>query len=489
MKPVVVWFRQDLRMTDQRALAAAVETGQPVIPLYILDDVSPSHWRMGGASRWWLDKSLARLGHNLAECGSRLILRRGAAADVLDQFVTETSASAVFTQAAFEPWASALETDVHTRLLGRGVELKRKTGALLMRPDAMRTKTGGPFKVYTPFWRALRSGAPPTSPLPAPTSIKAPAHWPASENRHAWKLHPAKPDWSKGFDDHWSPGEQGARARLDTFLESALRDYGANRNRPDCPGTSKLSPHLHFGEISPAACWHAAEAEGQRLAAEGRNADNGLETFLKELVWREFSAHLLVHWPTLPELPFKPEYANFPWADDAAGLRAWQRGLTGYPIVDAGMRELWHTGWMHNRVRMIVASFLVKDLLIPWQHGEAWFWDTLVDADLASNAASWQWVAGCGADAAPYFRIFNPSRQGATFDPDGAYVRRWVPELAKLPNQHLFEPWNAPSLVLSASDVTLGVSYPLPVVDHAIARKRALDALNEVTKRRQESAS
>ncbi|MEQ1694638.1 MAG: FAD-binding domain-containing protein, partial [Hyphomicrobiaceae bacterium] len=243
---------------------------------------------------------------------------------------------------------------------------------------------------------------------------------------------------------------------------------------------SKLSPHLHFGEISPATCWHAAVATAHRISATGGTADRGRDTFQRELVWREFATHLLVHWPTLPEQPFKPEYASFPYRDDVGSLLAWQRGQTGYPIVDAGMRELWHTGWMHNRVRMIAASFLIKDLLIPWQAGAAWFWDTLVDADLASNAASWQWVAGCGADAAPYFRIFNPTLQGAKFDPDGTYVRRWVPELAKLPAGHIHEPWSAPPFVLAASGVALGNTYPHPIVDHATARDRALSALKQL---------
>ena len=299
-------------------------------------------------------------------------------------------------------------------------------------------------------------------------------------------MHPRNPDWSAGFDE-WTPGEAGARAKLEAFLETGLHSYDTDRNRPDRSGTSRLSPHLHFGEISPATCWYAALAAGERHAMAGRPADKGLETFLKEIVWREFSAHLLVHWPGLPEQPFKSAYAAFPWADDAAGLRAWQKGRTGYPIVDAGMRELWHTGWMHNRVRMIVASFLIKDLLIPWQTGEAWFWDTLVDADLASNAASWQWVAGCGADAAPYFRIFNPVTQGETFDPEGVYVRRWVPELAKLPSEHIHEPWNASPLVLASAGVTLGKTYPHPIVDHKMARDRALAALKSLTGAKQEN--
>lgn len=476
MNPVILWFRQDLRLTDQRALTAAIATGQPVIPIYIRDDSSPGPWAMGGASRWWLHHSLMALTKNLEELGSRLILRSGPTIEMMEALAAETSATAIFTLAAHEPWASTLEAELHTALSARHVVFKRLSGALLKRPDALTTKTGQPFKVYTPFWRALLASEPPAEPSPRPTTLKIMKAWPKSEALDTWQLRPTKPDWSAGFSD-WQPGEAGAHRRLSTFLKSALVDYDAARNRPDQVGTSQLSPHLHFGELSPATCWYAAKTAADQFRANGSNPDKGLETFHKELAWREFAAHLLVHWPTLPERPFKPEYATFPWVDDANGLSAWQRGQTGYPIVDAGMRQLWHTGWMHNRVRMITASFLIKDLLIPWQKGEAWFWDCLVDADLASNAASWQWVAGCGADAAPYFRIFNPGRQGAAYDPDGAYVKRWVPELAKVPAAHIHEPWTAPPLVLAAAGVTLGETYPNPIVDHAFARDRALKAL------------
>jgi len=471
MKPVVVWFRQDLRLSDQRALAAAVATGAPVIPLYILDDISPQSWRMGGASRWWLDKSLSALGKSLEELGGRLILRSGEAVSVLTSIAHETSTAGVYTQAAYEPWASAVETRAHAALGLHGVALKRYPGAVLKRTESLRTKAGEPYKVYSPFWRALVASGPPAEPLPAPAKLSAPATWPKSEALSSWGLHPTKPDWSRGMAEVWTPGEAGAHQRLDTFLQSGIGDYHDDRNRPDRPGTSRLSPHLHFGEISPAQCWHAAVMRGD----DGGGL--GLETFLKELAWRDFAVHLLVHWPSLPEAPFKPAFARFPWASDAAALKAWQLGRTGYPIVDAGMRELWHTGYMHNRVRMIVASFLIKDLLIPWQSGQAWFWDTLLDADLASNAASWQWVAGCGADAAPYFRIFNPVTQGAKFDPEGSYVRRWVPELSKLPAATIHAPWQASALELKVAGVTLGVTYPHPIVDHAAARERALAAL------------
>ncbi len=308
--------------------------------------------------------------------------------------------------------------------------------------------------------------------------MPSPSAWPGSEPLDDWSLLPSKPDWAGGLRERWHPGEAGAKDRLTSFLDEAMADYSDQRNRPDKPGTSRLSPHLHFGEISPQQCWHAVE---DRLAGDEHGARGG-RSFLRELVWRDFSYHLLFHWPALPSKAFRPEFENFPWNSDNEALKAWQQGKTGYPIVDAGMRELWETGWMHNRVRMITASFLIKHLLLPWQDGEAWFWDTLVDADLANNAASWQWVAGSGADAAPYFRIFNPILQGKKFDPEGDYVRRYVPELAKLGVDHLHTPWEAPDHVLKAAGIVLGETYPCPIVQHADARKRALDAYQAIKK-------
>ena len=475
-RPVIVWFRNDLRLTDHRALSAAVATGASVIAVFVLDDQSPGAWKIGGASRWWLDKSLASLAQALEKRGNRLILRRGAAALEIPHLVAETKASAVYCSRAYEPWAAGQERDLKQALDAADVALKRYGGTLLKEPEDVRTQAGEPFKVYTPFWRALSASYAAQKTLPAPELIKAPAKFPKSDSRESLELHPQRPDWSKGFDNNWTPGEIGARERLEQFLSTAVKNYAEDRNRPDLPGTSRLSPHLHFGEITPAMCWQAAASAGHKKPG----ADKGIETFLKELVWREFSYTLLVQRPDLPEAPFRPEFAMFPWRRDAKLLEAWQRGQTGYPIVDAGMRELWQTGTMHNRVRMIAASFLIKDLLIPWQQGEAWFWDTLVDADLASNAASWQWVAGSGADAAPYFRIFNPITQGIKFDPNGDYVRRFVPELAKLPAALIHAPWEAPEEILHSAKIVLGKTYPLPVVDHAAARLRALAAYADV---------
>jgi deoxyribodipyrimidine photo-lyase len=474
--PIIVWFRRDLRLSDHPALSAAASNGTAVVPCFILDEAAAGAWRAGGASRWWLHGSLEALGRAIADKGCRLVLRRGDTAKELIALATTTGAKAVYASRAFEPWASRLEHDVRRALSQEGIEFKR-FGTLLHDPDQLKTQAGTPFKVYTPFWRAVSQRVTVGRVLPAPAKITSPAKVPKSEQLTSWGLLPSKPDWATGLREAWTPGEQGAQDRLTRFLDEALADYKDMRNRPDHIGTSRLSPHLAFGEISPRQCWSAAEAAS---AHQGRTSDVGREAFLKELAWREFSAHLLHHFPTLPDEPFREEFAAFPWKCDAAGLRAWQKGLTGYPIVDAGMRELWATGWMHNRVRMIVASFLIKDLLVPWQEGEAWFWDTLVDADLANNSASWQWVAGSGADAAPYFRIFNPVTQGKTFDPDGAYVRRWVPEIAALGDDAIHAPWEASADVLKAAGVRLGTTYPAPIVDHGEARRAALAALGRV---------
>ncbi len=470
---VIHWFRQDLRLEDNPALTAAVASGASVIPLYILDDETPGQWRPGGAGRWWLHHSLAALDAGLRERGSRLVLRRGVAAGVLPQLVAETGASAVTFTRAYEPCNAALESGIERALDKDGITVRRFGGNLLFEPEAILTGSGGPFKVFTPFYKACLAGPPPKAPVPAPETIPAPGTFPPGDCLEDWDLLPTRPDWAGGLRESWVPGEVGAAGRLDRFLDEAVVRYGTDRDRPDRMGTSRLSPHLHFGEIGPRTVWHRvslfADADGA--------AASGAQAFLRELVWREFSHHLLHHWPEFPEAPFRADFARFPWREDPEGLRAWQRGRTGYPIVDAGMRELWETGWMHNRVRMIAASFLVKDLLVPWQDGEAWFWDTLVDADLANNAAGWQWVAGCGADAAPYFRIFNPVLQGEKFDPDGRYVKRWVPELAGLSAKFMHRPWEAPPEVLEAASVVLGGTYPAPIVDHGMARRRALDAL------------
>ena len=470
------WFRHDLRLADHPALSAAVARDAAIVPVYVLDDDGDGDWALGGASRWWLHHALAALGQGLEACGSRLVLRRGATVAALLKLAEETGAATISFTRGYDPASRRLEATLQTECKRAGLDLKRYSGALLFEPEAIRTKTGDPFRVFTPFWKACQDAPPPRPSLPAPERLGRHARGPASDSLASWSLLPLKPDWAGGMRATWVPGEAGAVERLSDFLDEAVANYASDRDLPGKPGTSRLSPYLHFGNISPRQCWHSA-----RLAAGMNPAKStGAATFLREIGWREFSAHLLYHYPHLADTPFRPDFAVFPWSDDKAAnsrnLKAWQRGRTGYPIVDAGMRELWQTGWMHNRVRMIVASLLCKHMLIPWQDGARWFWDTLVDADVASNQASWQWVAGSGADAAPYFRIFNPVLQGAKFDPAGDYVRRYVPELAKLPPAHIHRPWEAPPAVLAAAGVTLGKNYPRPIVDHAEGRARALAA-------------
>ncbi len=469
--PVILWFQQDLRLQDHAALAAAAASGRPIIPLYIYDDESPGPWTPGGAARWWLHHSLAALRATLNERGSDLVLRRGAAARVLPQVLAETGSAAVFVTRRYEPDAAAQEGRLAKALRENGIDFRRFPGGLLFEPESIATKDGTPFKVFTPFYKACLAKLPEQVPIDVPESIAACSPLPHSMALEELGLLPRAPDWAAGLRATWTAGEKGGQARLDDFLDGAMAGYRSSRDRPDMPGTSRISPHLHFGELSPRQVWHRA-----RFAMEMTGAEDGCTAFLRELLWREFSYHLLHHWPSLPDRPFRSTFARFPWHDDPAALKAWQRGETGYPIVDAGMRQLWHSGWMHNRVRMVVASFLVKHLLVPWQAGATWFWDTLVDADLANNSASWQWVTGCGADAAPYFRIFNPMIQGEKFDPDGTYVRQWLPELAALPTKVIHQPWTAPPLVLAEAGVVLGKDYPAPIVDHSAARKRALEA-------------
>lgn len=392
---------------------------------------------------------------------------------MLDAVIAETGAAGVTWNRRYEPWAVARDRGIKAALKDRGIDVRSFPGNLAFEPWTVATKDGGPYRVFSPFLKACLAADPPSAPEPAPQRIRQPGAWPASDDLADWDLTPSKPDWAGGLRESWTPGEAGARDRFAAFLDDALTDYAKGRNYPSREATSRLSPHLHFGEISVRQIWRAldhAEAEGARSVGK----------FRAEVVWREFSHHLLWHWPDLPERNWRSAFDGFPWADDAEALEAWQRGRTGYPLVDAGMRELWATGYMHNRVRMVAASFLIKDLLIHWREGERWFWDTLVDADLANNAAGWQWVAGSGADAAPYFRIFNPVKQSEDYDPGGDYVRRWVPEIAALPDRHLHAPWQAPAEVLEAAGVQLGETYPRPVVDRGEARRRALAAFERI---------
>lgn len=470
--PIIVWFRQDLRLADNPALAAAVAEGAPVIPLYILDDKSAGDWRMGGASRWWLHHSLAALDGELRKHGSRLTLRRGEAHKELQCIVGETGARAVLWNRLYEPWTMGRDKGIKSALTKAGLRAESFNAGLLFEPWTIATKGKEPYRVFTPFWRACLAAAEPPAPTRAPREIAGPPRGLRSDDRASWDLTPRKPDWAAQFAKHWTPGEAGARTQINGFVRDGIADYGRARDIPAEDGSSRLSPHLHFGEIGPRQIWHRV----QSAVAAGDVPGRAGEGFLREIGWREFSHHLLYHFPHMPERALHAGYDDFPWRRDPKGLRAWQRGLTGYPIVDAGMRQLWQTGCMHNRVRMVVGSFLVKHLLLPWRAGEDWFWDTLVDADLANNAQNWQWVAGCGADAAPYFRVFNPVLQGEKFDPDGTYVRRWVPELARLPARVIHKPWTASAEVLAEAKVELGKTYPAPIVDHKAGRERALAA-------------
>ncbi len=453
--PVILLLRRELRLADNPALLAAVASGAPVLPVFVLDDASPGAWQAGGASRWWLHHSLTSLATDLAACGATLVLRRGPIDVEIPRLVAEIGADAVHAGMPTEPWAR--ET-YHRLRAALTVKLTVHETSLLFHPDRIKTQAGTAYGVFTPFSRACLAQFPLAPPLRAPARI-AGQNGVRSDALDDWNLCPTAPDWSAGLQAAWSPGEAGAIARLTDFLADGVAGYAAQRDVPAVDGTSRLSPHLAWGEISPRQILHAVGDHPARAK------------FVSEVLWREFAANLLWQHQDLPATPLRREFTAMNWRDDRAGLRAWQRGQTGIPLVDAGMRQLWQTGWMHNRVRMVAASFLIKHLLIPWQVGEAWFWDTLVDADLAQNAASWQWVAGCGADAAPYFRIFNPALQGARFDPDGAYVRRFVPELADMADRFVHTPWLAPNPPRN---------YPAPIIDLAAGRDRALAAFADL---------
>jgi len=463
----IVWFRNDLRLADNPALWHAAARG-PVLPVFIWDDTDPRP--PGGASRWWLHHSLQAL---RARLGSLIILR-GDPLALLTDLATKTAADAVFWNRCYEPHAIARDKAIKTALKTTGHDVRSFNGALLHEPWDIATGSGGPYKVFSAYWRAARGHS--VAPLLGIPDVRlAPLSGTGLELSDL-DLLPRPIDWAADWSDIWTRGEVGARARFDAFVETGLIGYAEGRDRPERDHVSRLSPHLHFGEISPRDIWHRINALAVGGAVPGRDA----EKLLSELGWREFSHHLLYHFPSLPERNWKSAFDVYPWRDSKTDLTAWQKGMTGYPMVDAGMRELWQTGYMHNRARMVAASFLVKHLRIDWRHGETWFWDTLVDADLANNVGGWQWVAGSGADAAPYFRIFNPVTQGKKFDPDGAYVRRWCPELSRLDTAHIHAPFEAPKAVLQAAGITLGATYPAPIVDHAKARKAALDGFQAV---------
>ncbi|MDN4611003.1 cryptochrome/photolyase family protein [Arthrobacter burdickii] len=454
MAVTLVWFRDDLRISDNPALAAAADSGDDVVACYVLDEDTEGIRPLGGASKWWLHHSLAALSASLTDLGIPLVLRRGAAADVVPRVVAESSAHAVAWNRRYGLAERTTDAALKASLADQGVEATSYQANLMYEPWEVTSGTGGAYKVFTPFWRACLASRTPRKPLPAPDSLHGPQL--PSDDLDALGLLPS-PDWAQGLRDTWTPGEAGAHARLDDFLDRA-RGYKDNRNLPGVKGTSMLSPHLRFGEISPFEVWHAAQDSRDPSTAED------IRVFGSELGWREFSWQLLYFHPELATVNYRPEFNAFTWETSTRSeLEAWQRGQTGYPLIDAGMRQMWEIGWMHNRVRMATASFLIKNLMIDWRVGEKWFWDCLVDADAASNAASWQWVAGSGADASPYFRIFNPVLQSKKFDPDGKYLVRFVPELADADNVH--EPWKGAA-----------PGYPEPVVDLKESRERALSA-------------
>ncbi|MFN3946319.1 MAG: cryptochrome/photolyase family protein [Allosphingosinicella sp.] len=445
--PSIVWFRQDLRLDDQPALARAAGEG-PVVPVYVLDDETPGRWRIGAAQRWWLHHSLSRLAETLERRGSGLVLRRGKAATVLATLSAELGGARIHAVRHYEPWWRAAEAE-----LAAACDLVLHPADVLVPPEQVRTGAGGAYKIYTPYWRALQEQLPPPAPTSAPDRIARPERWPGGEELRSWGLLPTRPDWAAGFAADWHPGEAAALERLDLFADEA-RHYAALRDRPGEEGTSRFSPHLHLGELSPRRVWHGLSGEGG-------------EKFRKELAWRDFSRNVMLSQPAVGERAGAARFEAFPWrtgADADADFRAWCRGRTGYPIVDAGMRQLWATGWMHNRVRMIAASFLVKHLLIDWRRGAEWFWDTLVDADYGNNSQNWQWIAGTGIDSQPFARIMAPTLQSRKF---GAadYIRRWVPELEALTDETIHDPGpDRPA------------AYPPPIIPHAAARDRALTA-------------
>lgn len=470
MTTALFWFKQDLRCQDNPALTLACRNNQKIIPLYIKE--SHPALPMGAAQKWWLHHSLVSLKNSLQQVNLDLNFREGDPLTILEKVITENQVSSVYWNRSYEPMHSARDQIIKTELKSLGIDVISCNGSLLNEPWDVLNQSGGYFKVFTPYWRqCLRQ----MKVRPLMEISKWPDNQPiASLSLDQFDLLPKNPDWAINFSKFWQPGETGARNNLHLFLSEHLHGYKELRNIPSIQGTSRLSPHLHFGEISPQQIWMAVQQAKQQPLCDIESAEN----FLSEIGWREFSFQLLYHYPKLMDTNFKRQFDRFPWQDNEPALKMWQRGLTGYPIVDAGMRELWQTGYMHNRVRMIVASFLIKHLMIDWRKGAAWFWDTLLDADLANNSASWQWVAGSGADAAPYYRIFNPVLQGEKFDPSGEYVKHWIPELTPVPNKWIHKPWEAPGNV---SGIVLGVDYPHPIVEHTVARQAALSGYQQVS--------
>ena len=465
----LVWFRQDLRLADNPALLHACEQGQ-ILAVFILDDQSVDHQLPGGAGSWWLQQSLLQLSQ---ACHNNLLCLRGNPAELLPLLAREYGCQELVWNRCYEPWQIRRDSALKQQLQNTGLKVQSFNGSLLWEPWQVLKKDGTPYRVFTPYYQKGCL----TQPEPAFNLRRTPVvHWLTVKSAHkhhtdpiALALLPEK-RWYQHWPELWDVSEEGAHQALSVFIKQRLPQYKHGRDIPSLQGTSLLSPYLHWGQLSPNQIWHQAKALSQDLS------DPHLLKFLAELGWREFSYYLLYHFPDLPNKSFNPKFSEFQWLNQAEVIKQWQQGQTGIPIVDAGMRELWQTGYMHNRVRMITASLLVKNLRQHWLQGARWFNDCLLDADLASNSASWQWVAGCGADAAPYFRIFNPVLQGEKFDPQGAYVKQYCPELNQLPDKYIHSPWLAPESVLTAAGIELGMDYPRPVVDLKLSRQQALDA-------------
>jgi deoxyribodipyrimidine photo-lyase len=471
-KRAVVWFRKDLRLEDHPALSAALADGLEIIPIFIWDSKASDIWRPGEASRWWLHQSLLHLRQSIDRLGGSILFLIGNPQEILSRVCRDYGASALFYGRCYEPSSLQLESSIERIFSASGIRCQSFNSNLLHEPWEVSNQSGKPYQVFTPYWRSARASVftPPLAYSPSSLSFARPS----STSLESLNLLPENP-WHNKLTPLWDVSKSGAKVLMNRLHSDIAPTYHSRRDFPADDGTSRLAPYLAWGNISPRQICSAV------LGLDSQNLQSVENKFLAQIGWREFSYHLLHYFPHIPDAPLREKYSRFPWRDDHASLNAWQQGKTGYPFVDAGMRQLWATGWMHNRVRMVVASFLVKHLLLPWRAGARWFWDTLVDADLANNTQGWQWTAGCGADAAPYFRIFNPIRQGDKFDAKGDYIRKWVPELKLLPNSAIHCPWTAPETVLQAAGVQLGINYPKPIVNHFEARTRALKALEAIS--------
>jgi len=467
--PTILWFRKDLRLRDNSALKACIEAGSPVIPIFIWSPEEAGDWAPGAASKWWLHQALKSLSEAFKGRGGELVLREGDSLGQLRDIIEKSGAKRVYWNRRYESPQRELDASIKRQLREDGVEVESFNSSLLNEPHTAATGGGNPYKVYTPYWKKVKDR--PIEPIAEPDFdlLKFPDTYPQTEALDSYGLLPGK-QWYRKFDSYWRVSEAAAQERLEKFLSQPVEGYNQARDIPSEDGTSSLSPYLHWGLIGPRQVMHA-------LIAKHDLGKEGPQVYAKEIYWREFAYNVLYHFPKTPTAPLHEKYADFPWQPDSITLKRWQRGQTGYPIIDAGMRQLYATGWMHNRVRMVVSSLLVKHLLQDWREGASWFWDKLVDADLASNTLGWQWSAGCGADAAPYFRVFNPITQGKKFDPEGDYVKRWVPELSNVTPEYIHEPWEASEPELDSFGLDLGIDYPKPIIEHSLGRKRALEAL------------